>query len=293
MKTVDAHADTLCKWTDKETRTDIRISDIPNTHLQVFAAFAEDSEQPWERLNALINTFDQDIPFQKVRKKKDLDRRDAAPKAMLSVEGASFLAKDIGRLETLYERGVRMMSLTWNRANALACGCQGPDTGLTALGKDVVRRMGALGMIVDVSHLGEKSFYDVLRVCQKPPVASHSSVYALCRNERNLKDEQLRALFACGGVVGINFYPLFLTEEPETATGDDVLRHIDYVLRCGGEKNVGLGSDFDGVPFLPKGVEGCSFFSYLADTLTHCMGKTLAENSMGGNFLNLFRENLP
>lgn len=292
MRTVDAHADTLCKWTDQETETDIRMVDMTGAHLQVFAAFAEDSKQPWERVNALMNTFDRDIPFQKVRKRKDIEHLGDLPAAMLSVEGASFLAEDIGRLETLCERGVRMLSLTWNQGNALAGGCQGPDTGLTALGKEVLRRMGEMGIIVDVSHLGEKSFYDVLRFCQKPPVASHSSVYALCPSERNLKDEQLKALFSLGGVAGINFYPLFLTETPKAATGYDILRHIEYIVHRGGEMCVGLGSDFDGVSFLPKGVEGLPFFSRLSEQLTVRFGKTLAENIMGVNFLRLFCKNL-
>ena len=137
--------------------------------------------------------------------------------AMMGVEGGHMIEDDLNKLETLYERGVRYMTLTWNNSNSWATSSydEQPDKGLeqkglTDFGKQVVNRMNQLGMLVDISHVGEQTFWDAIEVTTKPIIASHSSVYSICPFHRNLNDDQLKAVAENQGVVMINFYPGFI-----------------------------------------------------------------------------------
>ena len=151
---------------------------------------------------------------------KDIERFVAQGKfvAMLGVEGGHCIEDDMQKLEHLYKRGVRYMTLTWNNSTSWATSAKDETEkgdslkhkGLTEFGKQVVRKMNGLGMMVDVSHTGEQTFWDVIKASTKPIIASHSSAWALCHHRRNLKDEQLKAVAKNGGVVFINFNPGFI-----------------------------------------------------------------------------------
>jgi membrane dipeptidase len=138
--------------------------------------------------------------------------------AMLGVEGGHMIENDINNLDSFYKRGVRYMTLTWNNSTAWATSAKDESTkafnaspyGLTEFGKNIVRRMNQLGMIVDISHVGEKTFWDAIQTTSKPVIASHSSVYALCPVFRNLKDDQIKAIAKNAGVIQVNFYSGFL-----------------------------------------------------------------------------------
>ena len=138
--------------------------------------------------------------------------------AMMGVEGGHMIEDDLDNLDSLAKRGVRYMTLTWNNSTSWATSAFDENRkaflvtpyGLTEFGKEVVKRMNALGMMVDISHVGEKTFWDVLNTTTKPVIASHSSVYALCPVPRNLKDDQIRAMAKNGGVIDINFYSGFI-----------------------------------------------------------------------------------
>ena len=137
--------------------------------------------------------------------------------ALFGVEGGHMIEDDLSKLEYLYNRGARYLTLTWNNSTSWATSAsdetQNMDLehkGLTDFGKQVVRKMNALGMMVDVSHVGEQTFWDVINTTNKPIIASHSSVYNICPHSRNLKDEQIIAIAKNGGVVQINFYSGFL-----------------------------------------------------------------------------------
>jgi membrane dipeptidase len=138
--------------------------------------------------------------------------------AMLGMEGGHPIGSDLRKLEHFFRRGVRYLTLTWNNSTDWAssahdetdASARTKQKGLTALGRHVVRKMNELGMIVDVSHVGEQTFWDVMKVTRKPVIASHSCVWALCHHWRNLKDDQLKAIAANGGVVFINFAPWFI-----------------------------------------------------------------------------------
>ncbi len=137
--------------------------------------------------------------------------------AMIGLEGGHMIEDDLGKLDILFNRGVRYMTLTWNNSTAWATSASDETSnndlqpkGLNAFGKQVVERMNELGMLVDVSHLGEQSFWDVINTTTKPIIASHSSVYELCNHRRNLKDDQIKAIAENDGVIQVNFSPAFL-----------------------------------------------------------------------------------
>ena len=184
---------------------------------------------------------------------------------MLTVEEGAVCKGDVEKLRTLYEMGVRMMTLTWNHPNEIGFpnldAVRGeekdflyiPDTerGPTERGREMVARMEELGMIVDVSHLSDAGFWDVLACTTKPFVASHSNARGMCRCVRNLTDDMLRALAERGGCTGLNFCPDFLQEVPEgvqnPGTIETVVAHAKYITNIAGIEILGLGSDFDGI----------------------------------------------
>ena len=183
--------------------------------------------------------------------------------ALLSVEGAEVIACDPNRLFPLREQGFRMLTLTWNADNALA-GCHLSDKGLTAQGRAFVREAQALDILVDVSHLGERAFWELVDIAAKPILASHSNARALRDYSRNLTDDQLRAIAQTGGTVGLNLYPPFLGDHADFET---LLRHLEHMLAICGETHIALGGDLDGCDVLADGFSSvadyASFYEYL------------------------------
>jgi membrane dipeptidase len=184
--------------------------------------------------------------------------------ALLSLEGPEGIDCEPGLLPQLRQTGFVMSTLTWNADNALA-GCHfSEDVGLHAKGKDFVRLAQELGILIDVSHLSQRAFWDLCAVTQKPILASHSNCRALCDNSRNLSDDQLRAIAESGGTVGLNLYRPFLGGKADFP----VLRaHLEHMLLLCGEKQVALGGDLDGCSALAAGfsdVRGYEdFYRYL------------------------------
>ena len=177
--------------------------------------------------------------------------------AVLHLEGADAIGPDLDALHVLYRAGLRSLGLVWGRPNVFAEGVavhfgRSPDTGpgLTAAGKELVRACNALRVVVDVSHLNERGFWDVANLTDAPIVASHSNAYALCASTRNLTDPQLDAVAASEGMVGLNFAVNFLREDAARdadTTLETMVRHVDYLVERVGIEGVGFGSDFDGV----------------------------------------------
>lgn len=176
--------------------------------------------------------------------------------AILHFEGAENLGPDPGALEDLYEMGLRSLGLVWSRPNAYAHGVPfrfpaSPDTGpgLTDAGRDLVRECNRLGVLVDLSHLNERGFWDAAALSDKPLVATHSNAHALCPSTRNLTDRQLDAIRDSDGMVGVNFAVAFLREdgrEPVDTSLETVVCHVDHLVERLGMERVGFGSDFDG-----------------------------------------------
>lgn len=201
--------------------------------------------------------------------------------ALLSVEGGELLGCDLAKLEEAYRWGVRAVNLTWNHANALSGSCvEETERGLSPLGRAFVKRMGELGMLVDVSHLSDAGFWDLVECTQQPFFASHSNARTVHYHPRNLTDEQFTAIIDCGGVVGMNMFAKFLGEAP---TVDTVIAHIEHFWSLGGTENVALGGDLDGCHELPEGMQDILDYHKLYDRL---LQRNYSETLIDGFFYN-------
>lgn len=163
----------------------------------------------------------------------------------LGIEGLQAIGDQVEFLYTLYQMGFRHAGLTWNEQNALATGvCGDPECGLTDSGKEAIRIMESLDMILDVSHANDKTFYNIMDVCTKPLIASHSNVRALCDLPRNLKDDQIKLIAQSGGVIGINAFHEFVDLKRENRDVEHLIKHIDYIAEMVGIDHVAFGFDF-------------------------------------------------
>jgi membrane dipeptidase len=225
-------------------------------------------------------------------------RRQGKVAALIGVEGGHAIEDSLRVLRIFYALGARYMTLTHANTNDWADSCgdinnpQVPHhNGLTDFGRQVIAEMNRLGMMADISHVSDKTFWDVLGVSQAPILASHSSCRALCDHPRNLTDEMIRALARKGGLIQINFNPGFLTTRAAPpANLDDVVAHIDHAVKVGGLEAVGIGSDFDGIEQTPVGLEDVSKFPNLTRALVE---KGYSADAIakiyGGNLLRLMR----
>lgn len=266
---------------------------------------------------------------------RDIERivRQRKIAAVLTIEGGHQIANDLAVLRMYRRMGILSMTLTHFRSNDWADSSTGEQVhdGLTDFGKQVVREMNSIGMIVDISHVSDKTFYDVLAVTSKPVIASHSSCFAFSDVPRNMKDDMFRALAGNGGVVGVNFGASFLNQkdaeelkqhisqanavEPTSsgaeldrfaaqqhakdderhagvrnATLEDAADCIDHIVKIAGIEHVGIGSDFDGIPSVPRGLEDVSKMPALTSALLK-RGYTEQDirKIMGENFLRVVR----
>ncbi|MDC7124618.1 MAG: dipeptidase [Spirochaetales bacterium] len=172
--------------------------------------------------------------------------------AILTIEDGRMINGDISMLPFFYDAGVRVIGLTWNYSNYIGFpNSPDPDKmslGLTDFGKEAVYEMNKLGIIVDVSHLSDGGFLDVAEVSSKPFIASHSNCRALCNHPRNLTDKMIKTLATHGGITGLNFCPMFLSNDGKNNSRvEDLCRHIIHLINTGGEDCVALGTDFDGI----------------------------------------------
>lgn len=269
---VDAHCDTISLILDDalafcagDARGQVDLPRLRSAHvgIQVFACWNEPAyshHAAFARCMAKIGAYHQlarQEGLQLVRSRANLD--EPGPRFILSLEDAAPCMGSVVHLEALFAAGVRMIGLTWNGRNELADGVgvgQHPG-GLTEVGRALVSHMEQLGIVVDLAHVAEPSFWDTLDSLQGPAVVSHANARAVHDHRRNLSDAQIKALADRGGVVGITFVPAFLAQGRSSV--NDVVRHIKHVAQVGGLHCVGLGSDFDGITETPEGLEhvGC------------------------------------
>lgn len=220
--------------------------------------------------------------------------------AVMHMEGVEAIGKDLDALGVLYEAGLRSLGPVWSRSNGFGHGVpfnfpDSPDIGpgLTGAGKELVRFCNELGILVDLSHLNEKGFWDVVGLSKAPIVASHSGVWNLCRSPRNLTDDQIRAIGDSGGIVGVNFARGFLRKdgqgEKRTTVGE-IAKHVAYIADLVGVDHVGFGSDFDGTE-VPQDMKDASGLPLLLEALRGrgIKGKTL-EKVAHGNWLRVLKE---
>lgn len=230
------------------------------------------------------------------------NKRQGKMSALLTIEEGGVTRGNLAHLRNFYRLGVRMLTLTWNHVNGIGYpnvspvngepDWHTPDTvnGLTELGVEFVREMEDIGMIIDVSHLSDAGFYQVLSSTKKPFVASHSNARSICPHVRNLTDDMIRKLALRGGIMGMNFYPAFLGEDDSAETVSAVVRHILHIRNIGGYECIGLGSDFDGIPG-HRELKDCSFLPLLEEELRLA---GLASGEIEGifykNVLRLYRD---
>ena len=219
------------------------------------------------------------------------NKRQGRKSIMLGIENGLALNGRIENLRHFSERGIVYMTLCHNGDNDICDSARGSEThhGVSSFGKDVIREMNCLGIMVDLSHANEKSFYDALDISQTPIVCSHSSCRALCNHPRNLTDDQMRALAAKGGVMQITIYNGFLVENGE-ATVMDVLRHLEHAIQVMGIEHVGIGTDFDG----DGGIRGFASSSEVINFTRQLMARNYSEEDIrkiwGGNFLRVMEQ---
>lgn len=280
----DAHCDTLFAMRESgqalgrnTLHVDLCRGQRYTPRAQFFAIFDEIAPVNWSQFEAQYALFLQSqaehaAAMQFCRTAHDAKSAARLGKlaAFLSVEGADLLDCSPARLTEAYNLGVRMLTLTWNTANALS-GSHMDDAarGLSRLGREFVQTCARLGVIVDVSHLSERGFWDVaeeMNTLLVPFIASHSNSAAVHPHSRNLTDAQFRALTYAGGVAGINLYSDFLSEEPDI---DTVILHIEHFLSLdpAASRTIAIGADFDGCAALPRGIRGMQDIERIAERL--------------------------
>ena len=298
---------------------------IPRT-LQMIDLLRSNVHQHRKQIALCVSTTE-------IRKAREQKRKIA----MLGIEGGHAILNDLAVLRTYRRLGVIYMTLTWSNTNDWADSSSDEERwgGLTQFGLEVIREMNRIGMIVDISHVSDKTFWHALRASSKPVIASHSSARSLCDHHRNMSDEMIKALAENGGVVFVNFYSAFISEKFKEAkeklesryhkrlqaalakwehkpemynyeeehilrlvgsmlprvTVKEVVRHIEYIAKIAGVEAVGIGSDFDGIPFWPEGLDDCTGLPLMCDLLRK-RGFTSKEVDQiaGGNLLRILQD---
>lgn len=334
MKVIDMHCDTIGeiyesrllgkKYSLKESNLHVDLNKLIKGDylLQNFAMFIdiEKYKNPYKTLQEMIQVYHEELEenrdiIKPVYSYEDIDSCTNEKKigALLTIEDAGALEGSLTNLKTVYEQGVRLITLTWNHINGVGfpnfkfkidtCGniTEKPDFitpntefGLTAFGVELLREMERLGIIVDVSHLSDAGFYDVLKYSKKPFVASHSNARAVTNVVRNLTDDMIKKLANKGGVTGINFCSSFVMPTPYTGLTftyiEDLVKHIKHIKNVGGIDVIALGTDFDGIQSTLE-IKDASQIQLLAESLLK-NGFTYeeVEKIFFKNIMNLYKE---
>jgi len=272
--------------------------------IQVFALFIESIYKPngaLKRALQMISAFFDEVEaadglVEHITTTSQLEKVLLDPKAfgaILSIEGGEALEGDIRVLDCLYRLGVRSIGLTWNQRNQIADGVGERDTkgGLTRFGKEVVKRMNELGMLIDLAHISENGFWDVINLSSKPVIVSHANSQSVFMHPRNLSNQQILALKETKGLMGITYAPEYVSEKPSL---DALIKHIDHVCQLTGCADlVCLGSDFDGTNPMIPGLEEVTKVPALINKLEKLGYKTQdIEKLMGENLIKILKATL-
>ena len=235
----------------------------------------------------------------KVKTYADIENAFAQGKhaALLSIEGGTGIMGDPQIFREFYNFGVRVFGLAWchnDLAKSNKIKEDEEDTGLTEKGREIVALGNELGMIFDVSHLSDKSFWDVIELSKKPVIATHSNFRDVCGHSRNLSYDMAKALIEKGGVIGLNLYPGFVSENPDGRSIEGLFKHLDYCLEKFGEDNIGFGGDIDGTSGdYPHGLTtNRSIHDQLIEYLQKHYSESVVEKVAGKNYLEYLKKNL-
>lgn len=309
---IDLHNDVLEKVVDSGYQLGIQHSynhsDLPRffdggVDAQMFVAWVDPDRylsMAYQKALQFFDAFDQQVAlnshlFAQARTADEIvqicDQGKLA--GVLVVEGGHAIENDLNKLKQLYQRGMRYMTITWNNSTDWATSARDSRTqtrGLSEFGKQVIRTLDSLGVIIDVSHVGIKTIEDIIATTRNPIIASHSGARALNDHYRNLYDDQIRAIASTGGVIGVVFYPPFLAPYGRVDI-TTVIKHIDHIVKLVGIDHVALGSDFDGIETTPVGLENVSKFPDLTMALLkHGYTNSDVKKILGENYLRVFRQ---
>ena len=306
---IDAHADTISRallyghvirslYDSDFLHVDFKRLSEYDAPVQVFAAWLPDFFVPeaFDVTNFLFDFFEEEVEKHSdiIEIAHDLDdiRRIAGEgkiSAILAIEGGEALEGKIENLEHFYNRGVRILTLAWNRENELGHGLYSSlSGGLKPFGFEVIKKMEELGMIMDVSHLNEAGFWDAHKTSTRPYIASHSNSYSIMQHPRNLNDEQITAIVESGGIIGFNMYPTFIGPG-EIIVVDDIFAHLHHFIQIGAGDHIGLGCDYDGITSTPVGLKGVQTLKWLGEMLAEEFDEETSHKILERNFYEFFK----
>ncbi len=310
LKVLDGHADILYRmeteglsFYDADSKLQQSAAKLQKSGIdvQVFVTYVDPSFTPSEQLYKVLSSlhrFHTDVEkngaVELVTTSGDIEKLIASRTtgAILSLEGADAINGQIAVLHALYRLGIRWIGITWNGANSLADGVgEERGAGLTNFGKEAVAEMQRLGIVVDVSHLAWRGVEDVLSMTKKPMVASHSNAHAVYPHRRNLPDELIQGIVQSGGTVGVTFVPHFIGGN-ESQSIDDLILHMEHLLRVAGPDGVALGSDFDGITETLVNLKNGEDYPALLDRLIDEFGMEIAKKVAGENLLRVLRNTI-
>jgi membrane dipeptidase len=302
----DLHCDTVGKILDgfdirkenEEMQIDLPKLQEGGVNLQVFASWLNPKYAPnhcARRALRLIETIlamiDKNREFVQIKNSKQCKKlKKGKIGVMLAIEGGDAIEGSLEVLSIYSRLGVKMMTLTWNESNRIgdaALDLLKPHNGLSKFGKDVVKEMERLKMIIDISHASERTFWDVYENTTLPFIASHAGVYSVREHKRNLNDNQIKAIAEREGVIGVFFLPKYISKK-RSVTVEYVADHIDRVKEIGGIGTIAIGSDFDGMTKRTRNLEHAGKLVNLTKELKkRGYKKSEVKKILGGNFLRV------
>ena len=312
MYVVDSHCDSLRDFGNGIPCNLIKPYNFSSRYSQLqfvamFCGRAEENEaQSYDRAKRYLSTFKATVKAEKqrivcIKNYSDIEKsiKEEKHAVMLTAEGA---AKGIlggpDLVREFYNAGVRVIGLAWdstslvtsNRISEGEC-----DLGLTESGRLLANEIDSLGMFFDVSHLSDKSFFDIADIATKPLIATHSNFRKICPHTRNLTDEMARLIFDRDGMIGLNFFPPFISEAAENRTVEGLFMHLDYGLSLGGENHIGFGGDIDGTsgryPY-PLDENSSMHDKIIEMMLSHNYSEDLVRKIAGENYLRFLKKYL-
>lgn len=311
MHIIDAHCDALSKlylnprldFYKEEQELDVNYPRLQKSDIKIqcFAIYIPEQIQPqtYEHIVNMVDIFYKKVVrpgcLQVINNVNDLEYviKNEIKGAILTLEGTGALSGNLAYVRNLYQMGVRCIGITWNYANWAADGIMEPRKGgFTLKGKRLIQEMEQLGMLVDVSHLSEKGFWELVEMYPKSFMASHSNSQDVCPHPRNLSNDQIKAIIERKGQIGLTFVPYFVQSHKPIQV-KHLLTHIDHICSMGGETNIGFGSDFDGIDQWIQGLEHSGKYENLIEALCKNYTQEQAEGFLFGNWQQFLINNLP
>ncbi|UUZ85994.1 dipeptidase [Paenibacillus sp. P26] len=314
MQIIDGHCDVLLKMYEdpqidffdpNTSKLDVSYSGMVQggVKIQCFAIYLpERITQPrfdhyLEYIDIFLRKIASDPRIRHIKTRGDLEAVMSGKQtgAILTLEGADAIGGNPVYTRTLHTLGVRIIGPTWNYANWAADGVLEPrQGGFSRRGKIFIKECCDLGILLDVSHLTERAFWDVAETTSKAFVATHSNVKTLCGHPRNLTDEQIREIIGRDGRIGLTFVPWFVKSPAQgKATIDDLLRHVEYLCALGAQNQITFGSDFDGISQWIPGLEKAGNYGHLVQALLKRYPDELVRRFLYGNWFRFLQQKLP